>query len=163
MRREPGALVDLVEKSLHGVLNCAHRDALAATAQKKSRPIPALPDRAQELVALRLVIPQRELRVVTDRDDSLLPALAANLHLLRQQIDVHSIDSAQLRQSHASRIEQLQDRAVPDVTESTFLRLQLGGLKEQLDLRAIEISRQIFVLLRDTYSARRIGIHLFVA
>src|SRR5438034_7610058 len=101
MGRKPRALVDLVEKTLHRILNRADGNALAAAAQEKSGPIAGLTDRAQQLVALRLVVPQRQLRVIAERNDALLPSLPTHLHLLREQIDVHPIDSAQLRQAHA--------------------------------------------------------------
>ena len=135
----------------------------ASVAEEESRSVSRRSDRAQQLVALRLVVSQRQLRVVANRDDALLPSLPAHFHLLRKQVDVHSIDAAQLRQPHPGRIEKLQHRAVPDVGEFSLLRLQLRRLKEQLDLRPVEIARQILVLLRRAHAARRIRIHLLVA
>src|SRR6185503_15321822 len=79
------------------------------------------------------------------------------------QVDVHPIDSSQLGQSHPRRVEQLEDRAVSYVGEFSFLRLQLGRLKQQLDLGTIEIARQVFVLLQSFDGARRIGIDQLVA
>jgi len=116
----------------------------------------------QQLVAFGLVVPERQLRVVPERNDALLSSLAPNLDLLRQEVDVHPVDSAQLRQTHPRRVEQLEDRAIPHVPKLSLLRLQLGRLKQQLDLRSIEVAGQILVLLRRRDAARRVRFHLFV-
>src|SRR5438067_1281611 len=125
MSREARAVVDLLQKAFHRILNCAHGNALAATAQKKRSAIARLPDPPQELIALRRIVSQRQLGVITNRNDPLLPSLSPHLDLLRQQVDIHAIDAAELREAHAGRIEQLEDRAVSDVGESSLLRLQL--------------------------------------
>src|SRR5467141_4136427 len=132
---QAGVLVDLVQKSLHGILNGAHRNALSAVAEEECRSIAGCSDRAKERIALRFIVSQRQLGVVADRNDALLPSLPAHLHLLRKQVDVRPIDAAQLRQSHPGGIEKLQYRAVPDVGEFSLLGFQLRRLKEQLDLR----------------------------
>src|ERR1700682_1133836 len=160
---QAGVFVNLVQKSLHGILYGAHGAAFSAVAEEERRSISGRSDRAQQLVTLRFVVPQRQLSMVADRNDPLLPSLPAHLHLLRKQVDVGSIDPTQLRQSHPGGIEKLQYRAVPDVGEFSLPRLQLRRLKEQLDLRPVEITRQIFVLLRGGHAARRVRVHLLVA
>src|SRR4051812_9985409 len=100
--------------------------------------------------------------MVADWDDALLPSLSAHFHLLRQEIDVHPVDSPQLAQPHSRRIEQLEYCRVPNVGKTSFLRLQPGGLEQQIDLRAVQVRRQILVLLRSVYSARGIRLYLLV-
>src|SRR6202048_3543541 len=137
---QAGVFVDLVQESLHGILDGAHRDAFAAAAEEECRSISRRSDRTQQLVTLRFVVPQRQLGVVADRNDALLSSLPAHLHLLRKQVDIRPTNAAQLRQSHPRGIEKLQYCAVPDVGEFSFLRLQLCRLKEQLYLRPVEIA-----------------------
>src|SRR5438132_6622004 len=115
MGREPRALIDPVEKALHGILNRPHRDPLAAAAEKKRRSIARLANPAQQLVTLRFVVSQRELRVVTNGNDPLFPSLSADFHLLREEVDIHPIDSAKLGEPHPRGVKQLEDRAVSDV------------------------------------------------
>ena len=79
---QSGALVDFVQKTLHRILDRSHRNPLPAAAEKKSGSIAARPDTPEKLVPLRLVVAQRELRVVADRNDALFSTLAAHLHLL---------------------------------------------------------------------------------
>src|SRR3954463_4179893 len=139
MRREPGVLVDLVEKTLHRVLDRPHRDPPATAAEKKSGSVAGRADAAQQLVALGLVISEGQLGVVTDGYDPLLSSLPPHFHLLRKQVDVHSIDAAQLRESHAGRVEELEDGGVADVAELPSLRLEPGRLEQHFDLRAVEV------------------------
>src|SRR5438445_9604628 len=163
MRREPRALVDLVQNTFHRILDRAHRDALAAAAEEKRGAIPRLTNRTQQLVSFLLVVSERQLRVIADWNDAFLPSLAAHFHLLRQEVDVHATDAAQLRQPHPRRVEQLQNRAVSHIRESPLLRLELGGLEKQFDLRAIEIAREIFLLLRSVDAPRRIRLDELIA
>src|SRR5689334_15162944 len=79
---QPGVLVDLREQAGDHLLNGAHADPSPCAAKKDGVPISLGTDSAQQLVSFRLVVPQRENRVVSDRDDAFLPALAAHLGLL---------------------------------------------------------------------------------
>src|SRR5688500_14148270 len=160
MSRESRALVELLQESLDRVLNSARRYPLPAIAEKECCAVRRLSHSPQQLVTLRLVVPERKLRVVTDRDDPLFPSLATHFHLLRQEIDVHPVDAAQLGQSHPRRVKQLEDRGIPHVGEFSFPCFQLRRLKQQLYLRAIEIARQIFVLLGRIHTSRRIHVYL---
>src|SRR5712671_7901740 len=76
-------LIDLIEKPLHRVLDRAHGNSPATIAEEERGAIPARTDRTQQLITLRLIVSERELSVVADRDDPLLPTLPAHLHLLR--------------------------------------------------------------------------------
>ena len=80
-----------------------------------------------------------------------------------KQVDVGAIDSPQLRQPHSRRVEQLEDREVAHVGEAALLRVQLGALKQQLDLRAVEIAGQIPLELRAADAARGIRLDHLVA
>src|SRR6266550_346534 len=66
VRGKPRALIDLIEKSLLRVRDRAHRDALATVTQKERGAVARCTNRAQQLVTLRFVVSQRELRVVTN-------------------------------------------------------------------------------------------------
>src|SRR5215208_3543176 len=101
--------------------------------------------------------------MVPERNDALLSSFAAHLYLLRQEIDVHAVDSAQLRQAHPGRVEQLQYRQVSHVGKLSFLCPDAGGLKENLDLRAIQITRKVLVRLRSLHTARGVRLDLFVS
>ena len=90
---------------------------LPRAAQENAVRSPRAPTARSELVALRLVVAERELRVVADGNDALLPPLPAHLHLLRHEVEVGAVDPAQLRQAHPGRVEQLEDREVADVGE----------------------------------------------
>src|SRR5688572_29248060 len=160
MGRESRALVELLQESLDRILNSARRYPLPAIAEKECCAVRRLSHSPQQLVALRLVVPERKLRVVTDRDNPLFPSLATHFHLLRQEIDVHPVDAAQLGQSHPRRVKQLEDRGIPHVGELSFPCFQLRRLKQQLYLRAIEIARQILVLLGRIHTSRRIDVYL---
>src|SRR5688500_15587957 len=160
MSRESRALVELLQESLDRVLNSARRYPLPAIAEKECCAVRRLSHSPQQLVTLRLVVPERKLRVITDRDDPLFSPLATHFHLLGQEIDVHPVDAAQLGQPHPCRVEQLEDRGIPHVGEFSFPCFQLRRLKQQLYLRAIEIARQIFVLLGRIHTSRRIHVYL---
>ena len=103
------------------------------------------------------------MRVIADRNDALLPSLAAHLHLLRHEVEVAAIEPLQLGEAHAGRVEQLEDREVAHVDELAFLRARLGHLEQQVDLRAIEIAGQILVELRRADGARGIRLDDLVA
>src|SRR4051812_29626704 len=89
--RETSVLVDLVEKPRDDLLHHTHSDALAGSREEIRA---ALDTRActtpvaQEIVALRLVVAQREDGMVADGHDALLPSLPAHLHLLADQIEI---------------------------------------------------------------------------
>src|SRR3954465_3802128 len=99
VRGKSGALVDLVEKPFHRNLDGPYRDSSSETAQKKSGAIALGADGTQQLVSLGLVVSERQLSVITDGNDAFLPPLPPHFHLLREEIDVHAVDTAQLGQA----------------------------------------------------------------
>src|SRR5688572_22116131 len=101
--------------------------------------------------------------MVADWYDALLPPLPANLYLLRQKIDVSAVDSPQLGQSHSRRVKQLENRVVAHVGKAALLRFQLGALKEQVDLRPVEIAGQVAVELRAAHPAGGVGFDVLVS
>src|SRR3954468_21200606 len=91
MHAETRVLVDLLEEIADDLLNGAHGDTLAHPAEKDGVAVSLRTDRAQQLVALRFVISERENGVVAHGDDPFLSALAAYLHLLRHQVEIAAI------------------------------------------------------------------------
>src|SRR5689334_14607823 len=96
--------------------------------------------------------------MITNRNDALLSALPGDLHLLRHEIEIAAIDSAKLRESHARRVEQLEDREVTNVVVPPLPRAHLGRLEHEIDLCAIEIARQILLELRGADRPRRVRV-----
>src|ERR1043166_377843 len=160
---QTGVFVDLAEQLRDRLLHGSYADPFAVSSEEHRYAIGFGPDRPQEIVALRLVIAQRENRVVTDRDDALLAPLPSHLGLLRHDVEIGAVESLELGQSHAGRVEELEDREVSDVDELPFPRAHLGHLKQQIDLRPVEVARQIFVELRRADGARGIRVDDFVS
>src|ERR1043166_7023632 len=160
---QTGVFVDLAEQLRDRLLHGSYADPFAVSSEEHRYAIGFGPDRPQEIVALRLVIAQRENRVVTDRDDALLAPLPSHLGLLRHDVEIGAVESLELGQSHAGRVEELEDREVSDVDELPFPRAHLGHLKQQIDLRPVEVARQIFVELRRADGTRGIRIDDFVS
>src|SRR6185437_10102312 len=117
---EAGVFIDLAEKRGDGVLHGAHANAPAGAAQKERGAIDASPaaEHARELVAPGLVVPEREHGVVAHGDDALLASLAAQLHLLRYQVQVAAVDPGEFGEAHARGVEQLEHREIADVNEA---------------------------------------------
>ena len=120
-------------------------------------------ERACELVALRFVVAERELRVIADRNDPLLAPLAAHLELLRDEIEHVAIHARELGEAQPRGVEELENREVAHVGELPFPRARLGHLEEQIDLRAIEIRGEILVALGRLHRSRGIRLDDLVA
>src|SRR5262249_30383449 len=118
---------------------------------------------AQEIVAPRLVVAQRENRVIADRHDALLPALPPHLHLLRHHVEIAATQALELGETHAGGVEELEHREIPRLHEPTELRARLGHREQQVDLYAVEIAWEILVELRRADSARGIRVDDLVA
>ena len=78
-------------------------------------------------------------------------------------VQLAATQALQLGQAHAGRVEQLEDREIAHVDELAFPRAHLGHLKQQVDLRAVEIAGQILLELRRADGARRIRVDDLVA
>jgi hypothetical protein len=94
-------LVDLPEKARYRFLYGADADAPARPREKDRHAIRGRADRPDQLVALRLVISERERRRVADGNDSLLAPLPAHLRLLRHKVEVTPTQPLELREPHA--------------------------------------------------------------
>src|SRR6266542_6246045 len=163
VRGESGAFVNQVQKGHHRVLDRAHGHPLAAVAEKKRSAVGAGPDRAEQLVALRFVVAQRERGVIAEGGDALLPPLAADFHLLGEEVDVGAVDSAQFGEAHPGRVEELEDRRVSDVGEFTFACARSRNLTEEIHLRTVEVAGEILLELRRRDGPRGVGVYLLVA
>ena len=86
MGGESGAFVHLREPADDRVLHAFGTQPRAALTEKARGAIGPHPDLLHERVAHALVLPQRTLRVITDRDDSFLAPLATHLHLPGEQV-----------------------------------------------------------------------------
>jgi hypothetical protein len=93
---KPGVFVDRIQKSGDRILNRAQRYSLSAVGKKESGSVRLLQSLPNELVTLRFVIAKGERRVISNRNDALLSPFASHFDLLRQEIDVASIYTAQL-------------------------------------------------------------------
>ena len=94
--RQSGIFIDSIEKSGYRALNRANRYAFATAAEKEGQTVCAGNLISNQIIALRFIIAKCQLRMVANGDDSFLSSLASHLHLLRQQIDITAIDSAEL-------------------------------------------------------------------
>ena len=156
-------LVDLAQKGGHGLLHGAHADATTSASEEHRHAIAARADRPKQHVALRLVVAKCERRRVADRHDALLAALATHLDLLRHQVEIRSTQPLELGQTHSRRIEQLEDGEVAYVDESALPRSYLGGLKQEADLRAVQVTGEMPLQPRRPDRARRVGVDELVA
>ena len=93
------------------------------------------------------IAPEGEHRPRADGDDALLPALAADLGLVRQQIEVLEVHPAQLGEPDAGGVEQLQDGEVARRGEVVALGPRLGPVEQGLGLLAVHVGRQPLVQL----------------
>ena len=128
---KPRVLVDLIEESRHRLLDGAHADAPTGAREKECVAIArAAAEVPEQLVALRLVIAQREHRMIPNRSDALLSPLPPHLDLLRHEVDVAAAQTLELREAHPRRVEELEDGQVADVGEAAFPSAHLGHLKQ---------------------------------
>ena len=87
--------------------------------------------------------------MIADRKYAFLLPLAADLHLLGNEVKIAEIDPGEFGEPHAGGVEQLEDGEVADVLEPTIPSPRLGGLEEQIDLRAVEPDIEFVLLRRD--------------
>src|SRR6476660_7278490 len=158
MDAETSLLVDFPKKGSHGQLHGANTNTAARAREEDGHAISPRGNRAQERLALRLVVPQGEGRRVTDRDDTLFPALAADLHLLRHAIEVGATQTLELGKAHPRRVEELEDGEVAHVDEAPLPRPHFRGLKEEIDLGSVEIAGKMSLELRRADGAGGIGV-----
>ena len=78
VHRKSRILIDLLQELADDELHGAHADA-RARAREKERGAIDLAERARELVALRLVVAERELRMIAERNYPLLAPLPRTL------------------------------------------------------------------------------------
>ena len=80
--------------------------------------------------------PQR--RLLAERDDPILAALAPHVHVLLLEVDVAEVESDRLRAAEARRVDELEQRAVPKRDRL----LVVEALDELLDLLELRRIRQ---------------------
>ena len=163
MGGESGAFVHLREPADDRVLHAFGTQPRAALTEKARGAIGSHPDLLHERVAHALVLPQRTLRVITDRDDPFFAPLATHLHLPGEQVEIRTIDAAQLAEAKPGGIEELEHREVADVGILPLTGARGGGLEECLDLRAVQMPGKMLLRLWRPHGARRIGFDLVVA
>src|SRR5262245_11799923 len=90
VHREARVFVDLGKESTDRLFHRTHTDARAGLRDEHGPAVSLGADTTEELVAARLVVSQRQNRVITNRDDALLSAFATHLHLLRHHVQIAS-------------------------------------------------------------------------
>src|SRR5512140_213986 len=156
VHREASGLVDLLEELADHELHGAHAYSRAGAREKERGAIDLAAEHSRELIALRLGVAERELRVIADRDYPLLAPLAAHLELLRHEIEHVAIDARKLGEAQSRGIEELENGEIAHIRESALPRARLGHLKQQIDLRAVQIRGEILVTLGRLHRARGI-------
>src|SRR5690242_4730941 len=101
MNAQPGVFIDLLQKLRDRFLDRADTNPLSGLGKEDGVPIGLWAEGAQQLIALRFVVANRADGVIADRYDALLPPLSANLDLLRNDVELASAQSLELRQAHS--------------------------------------------------------------
>src|SRR5262249_21649804 len=100
-------------------------------ASRRPRPLtntapPAPPGAAPRRFPVVKIAPERGHRPRANRHDALLPALAADLGLIGQQVEVLEVHPAQLREADAGGVEQLEHGKISRRRELVGLGPRLG-------------------------------------